>query len=239
MLQPNHPKKASTVILVRPQEDGKFELFMTRRPLEMKFLGGFYVFPGGSIRKGDYSAAMLSRCHGLSPKETQGILGNHLNEELSLAHWVAGIRELFEEAGVLLCVMESGSPLDMSQDKIHERLTQKRRALVEGSIDFLALLESENLYCDIGGAVFFYHRVTPETYSIRFDTCFFLASLPSGQTPLACSEEVIESIWITPEQALDNYNSGELPIIPPTSTSLKTLAGFDSWESLCAQYQLR
>lgn len=32
--------------VLRPQFSGKFELFMTRRPSEMEFLGGFYVFPG-------------------------------------------------------------------------------------------------------------------------------------------------------------------------------------------------
>ena len=39
---------ASTVVLLRPDEDGSFEILLTRRPPEMRFLGGFYVFPGGS-----------------------------------------------------------------------------------------------------------------------------------------------------------------------------------------------
>lgn len=239
MWQPNNPKRASTIILVRPQENGEFEVFMTRRPLAMKFLGGFYVFPGGSMGKGDHSEAMLNRCHGLSPQEAQRILGGQLSPELSLAHWVAGIRELFEESGILLCVTKSGSPLDMNQEELRERLAQKRRGLVEGSIDFLALLESEGLFCNAGGTIFFYHRVTPEIYSIRFDARFYLALLPSGQTTLACSEEVTESLWITPALALDSCDSGELPLIPPTTTSLQTLAGFDSWASLCARYRLR
>ena len=110
---------------------------------------------------------------------------------------------------------------------------------MEGSIDFLDLLKSEDLFCDVGDAIFFYHRITPEIYSIRFDARFYLARLPSDQTPLACSEEVNESIWITPAQALNSCGSGELPLIPPTTTSLQTLAGFDSWESLRAQYRLR
>ncbi len=239
MIQPISPKKASTVILIRPDNQGKFEVFMTLRPPEMKFLGGFYVFPGGSIRKGDYSEAMLNRCHGLSETEAQSILGNQLSAELAMGHWVAGIRELFEEVGILLCVTEAGEPLDMTHEKLTNRLAEKREALVQGSLDFPTLLESEGLLCDLGRAVFFYHRVTPEMYSIRFDTRFYLARLPSGQSPLASSEEVADGRWITPEQVLNASERGDFPVIPPTTTSLKTLAAFDSWQSLCAEYRLR
>ncbi len=238
MIQPASPKKASTVILIRPDIQGKFEVFMTLRPAEMKFLGGFYVFPGGSIRKRDYSEAMLNRCHGLSGVEAQRILGNQLSAELAMGHWVAGIRELFEEVGILLCVTEAGEPMDMTQDKLKDRLAEKREALVQGSLDFPTLLKSEGLLCDLDRAVFFYHRVTPEMYSIRFDARFYLAQLPRGQSPLTSSEEVADGLWITPEQVLEASEKGDFPVIPPTTTSLRTLAAFDSWQSLCAEYRL-
>ncbi len=233
------PKNASTIILVRPEISGKFELFMTRRPAGMKFLGGYYVFPGGTVRKSDCSEEMLSRCHGLSRTEAQKILGGQLSPELSLGHWVAGIRELFEEVGIFLCVDKIGRHLDLRQGKHKERLAQKREALVEGSITFQVLLESEGLYCDVGCPIFFYHCVTPESYPMRFDTRFYLAGMPSGQTPLSSSQEVAKSLWIAPEQALNQSQKGDFPIIPPTIYSLRTLAGFDSWQSLCANYPLR
>ncbi len=239
MIQLAAPKKASTVILIRPDNHGKFEVFMTLRPAEMKFLGGFYVFPGGSIRNRDHSEVMLNRCHGLSAAEAQRILGNQLSAELAMGHWVAGIRELFEEVGILLCVTETGEPFDMTQEKLKIRLADKREALVQGSLDFPTLLESEGLLCDLSRAVSFYHRVTPEMYSIRFDTRFYLAQLPRGQSPLSSSEEVADGLWITPDQVLDASERGDFPVIPPTTTALKTLAAFDSWQSLCAEYQLR
>ncbi len=155
-----------------------------------------------------------------------------------MGHWVAGIRELFEEVGILLCVTESGEPLDMTKDNIKDRLARKREALVRGSLDFPTLLESECLRCDLGRVVFFYHRVTPEMYSMRFDARFYLARLPSGQSPLSCSEEVADGLWITPEQVLEASERGDFPVIPPTTTSLKTLTAFDSWQSLCAKYKL-
>ncbi|MCH7762087.1 NUDIX hydrolase, partial [candidate division TA06 bacterium] len=113
MTETTRPKNAATVILVRPEVDGGFEVFITRRPPGMDFLGGMYVFPGGSVRKDDFSEAILKRCHGLSRKEAQETLGAHLSPELALGHWVAGIRELFEEVGIFLCVDKNGRLLDL------------------------------------------------------------------------------------------------------------------------------
>ncbi len=233
------PKISSTIILVRPDVSGVFEVFMTRRPQEMKFLGGFYVFPGGTIRKGDYSPKMLARCYGRSHEDVQRLFGNKQSPELSLGHWVGGIRELYEEVGILLCVTETGEPLVIDQEETRGRLAEKRKTLVAGSTDFSFILESERLYCDVGSPIYFSHRVTPEKYPIRFDTRFFLARLPASQTPLASSQEVMETLWVTPKAALDLHEGGDLPIMPPTVASLTTLAGFESWDHLCAKYDLR
>lgn len=238
-MEPARPKNASTVILVRPEASGKFEIFLTRRPVEMNFMGGVYVFPGGSVEEEDYSEEMLERCRGLSRTEAQQILGGELSPELSIGHSVAAIRELFEETGILLPATENGAPLDMRQNKLKERLAEKREALVQGRIDLRFLLESEELYCDLSCPVYFSHRVTPEKYATRFDTRFYLAQLPPDQSPLFSSQEVTESLWMTPETALNRSQRGELPMMPPTLAALGTLAAFDSWQSLRHQYQLR
>jgi hypothetical protein len=45
-------------------------------------------------------------------------------------------------------------------------------------------LESEDLLCDLSQIAYFVHWVTPDIYSMRFDTRFFAAILPPGQIPL-------------------------------------------------------
>jgi 8-oxo-dGTP pyrophosphatase MutT (NUDIX family) len=230
-----NPKHASTVLLIRPDPNGKFEILLTRRPDAMRFLGGFYVFPGGSICPEDRSERILRRCRGLSAREAQQILGNGLPPELSLAHWVAVIRELFEEVGVLLCVTENGAAPDLNHAA---RFEENRQALVTGSLDFGSFLESENLFCDLSRAVYFSHRVTPDFYPYRFDTRFYLAALPAGQTALPESEEVADSLWIAPDEALRQANRN-LPLLPPTTTMLQNLCGFDSWKTLREKYRLR
>jgi 8-oxo-dGTP pyrophosphatase MutT (NUDIX family) len=200
-------------------------------------MGGFYVFPGGSVHEEDYSATVVKRCRGLSPADARGILGNRLDARFSLGHWVAGIRELYEEVGVLLCVTESGEGADLSRPAIKQKLEQKRVALATDRLDFGSFLEEEDLYCDLSRLVYFYHRVTPDIYPTRFDTRFYLSVLPAGQAPLDRSEEVAESLWLTPGEALERARRADFPLIPPTSYVLENLAGF-SWEEVQARYRL-
>jgi len=237
MTEQTSPSKASTIVLVRPSENRRFEIFMTRRPNQMRFLGGFFVFPGGTVQQEDSSQEMFERCRGLSAEEAQRYLGDDLSAEMALGHWVAAIRELYEEAGVLLAVKNDGD--EVVNGEVHARIGVRRESVAKGSVSFLEVLREENLYCDVGRPVYFYHRVTPEYYAMRFDTRFYLASMPEGQVPLERSEEVAESIWITPGQGLERAADGRMAIIPPTLTTLRNLAELEFWDSLCTEFGLR
>lgn len=230
---------ASTVVLVRPDERGDFEILLTRRPQEMKFLGGIYVFPGGAVHKSDYSSKVLQRCRGLSASDAQRILGSHYDEELALGHWVAGVRELFEEVGILLAVEDMGGDIDLHDDATKLRFEKGRRAIVREELDFGNFLESERLYCDLARAVYFFHRITPEFFSTRFDTRFYLAKLPANQTPLLHSEEVADALWIKPSEALRPAYRDDFPLLPPTTTVLDDLSRVGSWDRLCTHFNLR
>lgn len=231
MTEAFEPKSAATVILLRPGESDGLEVFLTRRPDGMDFLGGAYVFPGGTVRKEDGAERILKRCAGISPHEARQALGAHLKPDTALGHWVAGIRELFEETGVLLAMTPDGRSAEVSDEK--------RRSVAGKQISFRELLESENLFCDGGGLRYFSHWLTLEEFAIRFDTRFFIAVLPPDQVPLETSEEVAHALWLTPERAMQLYTRGGLPMIFPTYASLRTLADFNSLESLLAEYRLR
>ena len=96
------PHKAATVILVREKTSKGFEVFLVRRHDDSAFMGGNYVYPGGKVDPVDQSTDVLSFCRGLSPERACEILGHLPSSEESIGYWVAGIRELFEEAGILL-----------------------------------------------------------------------------------------------------------------------------------------
>ena len=104
------PHKATTVILVRGKTSKGFEVFLVRRHDDSAFMGGNYVYPGGRVDPTDQSTAVLSFCRGLSPEKASEILGNSPPDE-SIGYWVTGIRELFEEAGILLAYDSGGKIL--------------------------------------------------------------------------------------------------------------------------------
>ena len=232
------PRNAATVVLLRPGENGDFKILLTRRPPQMRFLGGYYVFPGGAVHRDDYSSKVLERCRGLSANDARRILGTDDDTNQALGHWVAVIRELFEEVGVLLCLTESGDDLDLRDSGARDRIERKRQAIVKNELDFGSFLESENLLCDLSRAVYFDHWVTPEIYSMRFDTRFYIARLPSYQVPLDASEEVIDSLWLAPQDALSRINRHDFPILPPTTTVLAELGRISSWRGLQDRFHL-
>lgn len=232
------PRYASTVVLVRANDHDGFEVLLTRRPPEMRFLGGFYVFPGGTVHRDDYSPEMLARCRGLSGAQAQEILGSRHAPDEALGHWVAVMRELFEEVGILLCVTETGDDINLSDGQLKQQIERKRRAIVNKQLDFRSFLESANLCCDLSRVAYFDHWVTPDIYSMRFDTRFYVAALPAHQTPLERSEEVTHSLWLTPKDAMARMDRQLFPILPPTTTVLQNLARLDSWERLRAEFKL-
>jgi 8-oxo-dGTP pyrophosphatase MutT (NUDIX family) len=232
------PRPASTVVLTRPNDDGSFEILLTRRPPEMRFLGGFYVFPGGTVHRSDYSPEMLARCRGLSGARAQKILGSRHAPDEALGHWVAVMRELFEEVGILLCVTETGDNIDLRDGQWKQQMEIRRRSVVNKELDFGSFLESENLFCDLSRLAYFDHWVTPDIYSMRFDTRFYVATLPANQTPLESSEEVTHSLWLTPKDAMARLDRQVFPILPPTTTVLQNLARLDSWQRLHAEFNL-
>jgi 8-oxo-dGTP pyrophosphatase MutT (NUDIX family) len=232
------PNKASTIIIVRRQAGDGFEVLMTRRPQQMQFLAGFLVFPGGAVENEDWSERMLARCRGLTPLAADRILGGDIAPEISLGHWVAAIRELFEETGIHFFVDEDGETPDHSRASL-KRLEEKRQALSQRALDLPQLLESERLFCDLGRLTYLFHRITPEKHPVRFDTRFYLAALPENQTALSCSEEVSESLWLTPKLATAEAQSGKFSMMPPTLIALRSLADHASWPKLCAAFHLR
>jgi 8-oxo-dGTP pyrophosphatase MutT (NUDIX family) len=230
------PKQASTVILLRQTAASDFEAFLTRRPEGMRFLGGMYCFPGGTTDQHDCSPRVIQRCAGVTAKQARQILGAHLRPADAIALWVTAARELFEEVGVLLAVESNGEPLRLDPAR-RARLQRYHAALSAHQLTFVELLEAEGLRCDLGRLCHFSHWQTPAQVAMRFDTRFFVSMLPEDQTPLTTSYEVADSVWITPDRALQMFGRGELPMIFPTFAALRTLADFSTVDSVFGEFQ--
>lgn len=235
MNEKQKPRQAATVILLRRPHQGGIEVLLTRRPEKMAFLGGMYCFPGGTVRKEDVSPAALRRCHGVSPATARKIVGSHFSPREALGLWVAAIRELFEEVGVLLAVKDNGEPA-VPAANLYSRFTKRDQPGAPEST-FISFLETENLRYDASQLVYFSHWQTPAQFKMRFDTRFYLGALPEGQQPLSSSAEVSQSIWLSPDRALNMFTQNNFPMIFPTFASLRTLADFNSLEAVFAEFR--
>src|SRR6266850_7950139 len=107
---PAVPKPAASVVLVRDAPPGSpepLEVYMIRRNRNMKFLGGYYAFPGGKVDPGDGLPDAVARCRGIATAEAEVLLTGRESVP-ALAFWVTAVRELLEESGVLLACDENG-----------------------------------------------------------------------------------------------------------------------------------
>jgi 8-oxo-dGTP pyrophosphatase MutT (NUDIX family) len=76
--------------------------------------------------------------------------------------------------------------------------------------------------------------ITPAVVRTRFDTHFFLASLPPGQEPRVDGEECVELGWFTPAGALAAHRAGKIQLVFPTIKHLEQLSPFATAAELLA-----
>lgn len=215
------PRDSATVLLLRDEAEG-LEVFMVRRHLNSDFVGGAYVFPGGGLDPADLEPEVLARLAGV-PDAEAARLG--LPVERARAHWVAAIRETFEEAGVLLAG-PGGAPVAMRTPAEMARWGERRAELLDGRLGWAALLMGEDLTMAGGGVGYWSHWITPEGTPKRFSTRFFVAEVPAGQEPMADEQEVEAGTWIRPVDALRERSHGKMTMIFPTVKTLEELLPF-------------
>ncbi len=230
------PRQSTTVILVREKTSKEFEVFLVRRHDASAFMGGNYVYPGGRVDPADQSPNILSFCRGLSPEKACEILENSLPDE-SIGYWIAGVRELFEEAGILLACDTEGKILTCANRIEREKLLHHRESLLEKNLSFTHLAQQEKFFLALDQLHYYAHWITPEARTIRFDTRFFVALHPSGQEACHDQRETTHGLWITPLQALEENLHGEVILSPPTLKTLEDLSRFRSIDNVLASLQ--
>ena len=219
-VQPIRP--AATVIIAReaPAVRGGFEIFMLRRTRGAAFAGGMYVFPGGKVDGDDHLHKYDD--HRQGPSDFQAPQQAALGAEWR-GYWVAGIRESFEEAGLLLAYTAEGELLAYDDDN-HDRFHAYRGPLHDGTLSLLEICEQEDLKLAVDHIHFVNRFVTPMGRPRRFDTRFFLAEAPPGQTGFHDEQETVDSIWISPLDAMARNDAGEFDLMRVTRIQLEMLA---------------
>jgi 8-oxo-dGTP pyrophosphatase MutT (NUDIX family) len=230
---PEAPRDAATVVLVRPRGAAGLEAFLLRRHAAIAFMGGAHVFPGGKVDAEDASPRWRGLLAPGAPGQVAASLGGDLDPGRALSFAVAALRELFEEAGVLLARGRDGRPLGAAAGDV-ARLARWRAERAAG-LGFLELVVREGLELELGALVGWAHWLTPSAERRRYDTRFFVAALPPGQEAGPDREEATAEAWLSPEGALDAHAAGALLLPPPTRYTLAELSRLASLDAVRAE----
>jgi 8-oxo-dGTP pyrophosphatase MutT (NUDIX family) len=186
-------------------------VLLTHRPATMAFAAGMHVFPGGRVDAADGDPRLAARSV-RNAGDAAAALGDNVSRDDALALHLAALRELFEEAGVLLA--------DQPPDR--DRLARARTALLGGTglaeaLEGIDLRLRTDLLAPIG------HWTTPPFMPRRFSTWFFAADLPDGAEVSFEGDEVVAHRWVSPATALEQLAAGEIEMWVPTSSILQRL----------------
>jgi glyoxylase-like metal-dependent hydrolase (beta-lactamase superfamily II)/8-oxo-dGTP pyrophosphatase MutT (NUDIX family) len=223
------PRDAATVIVARPTPDGTYELLLTRRPESMAFMGGTFVFPGGALDEADSSAAMAHRSL-LSADEARERLGEDIPPDMALGLFCCALRELYEEAGVLIARDDRGRPVDPA--KVRQVFAPHHAEVGHDPATFASFLEVQGLKLETDLLAPHGRLITPERSPIRFDARFFVAPMPEGQAVIPHATEVHEWLWITPAEALRRAQTKEMDVPIPTLAILQGLAEIPRYDDV-------
>jgi len=220
------PRPSSTVLLLREEgdADGPFSVLLVERHGSIAFPGAT-AFPGGVLEPGDAEAPGAR----LPGGQRWALTGEGDRPPEALAYWVAAVRELFEEVGILLAAdggraVEGPLPPDMIA----------LRARVLAGEPLAPVLKSVGLVPATDRLFYFARWITPTVNPRRWDTRFLVGRLPAGQEATADGTETVSCAWVTPRAALAAYQAGRIVLIPPTVRTLDDLARFRSVDAVLA-----
>ncbi|MGB8345489.1 MAG: hypothetical protein WCD86_11435 [Ktedonobacteraceae bacterium] len=227
------PRLASTIMLLRDQSAAAsgqgVEVFMVRRVIQSDFMPDVYVFPGGSISNSDRDA---EQSDGLCRPISSGRADPEGRTALGTGVRAAAIREVFEEAGVLLAyhdeqILAISDAEVAPYQRYREAFQQRQGSLIEMALAERLILATDQLH-------YFAHWITPAGMPKRFDTHFFIAIAPARQEAAYDRLETSAGAWINPAAALADYERGEFPLVFATIHQLRDLAAFSSVQEALA-----
>ncbi len=205
-------RRTAAALLITRGDGAEIEVFLGERSPELRFFGGYWALPGGTLGDDDRAqngdeAASLQAC----------------------AH-----RELFEETGLLRHVLPAKRTGGGTLRSARERLLQRERTTgpERPASPWPALIAGTSAprlreLCRIE---------TPPFAPVRYDTVFFHVPMPSctagtaGPRPDVWPGELTQGRFWLPSQALASWRNGDLMLVPPVVILLEHLARTTDFE---------
>lgn len=231
-------------MLVRPAGGMGLEVFMLRRSEASHFVPDVYVFPGGTLDAADSSERTLARARGVDEVALARQFRAQIAPEFpapftsppkpqAAGLLVAAVRELYEEAGVLLACDANGTPLSQRDLAPHRQALHDARIRVQrGELGFADVLESIDAYANADALLSFSQWITPPVFPKRYNAHFFLAEASPDQAAIADAFETHDGVWIAPKIALEQCMNASFRMVYPTIKHVERLAQFDDLRDL-------
>ena len=214
-------KPAATILILR--DDPVFEVLMVKRHHQVDFASGALVFPGGKTHAGDDDPAWAGH-----------VLGWDDFDAVQRGLRIAAIREVFEEAGILLARHTDGSAMgdDVAPMEV-------RKSVDAGTTAFLDVVKDLDAVLDLHALTVFARWIAPPLTPKRFDTWFYAAHAPADQLAACDGRETVDAEWIAPSEVLRLAAAGERKVIFPTRMNVQLLAEATSAEDCLARARAR
>ncbi len=223
--KPKEPKLAASIILIKGEKPN-IQAFMIKRHKDLRFLGGYHAFPGGKLEEDDFKINKDYNFQELISENDKKFFNNE-DENLDLEKiqglYVAALRELYEEIGILLANDKENRIINNQDPKYSKIFLESREKLLNKQQNFSEIIKDSNLNLAFQQIQPFKHFITPEFSPIRYDTYFFIARLPSNQEILETSKEVEKHEWLAPIEAIKKYFNEEIKMIPPQLACLSDI----------------
>ncbi len=214
-MEPRPARSAAALVLHRrPAGGSRPQLYWVRRGDAVPFMAGFHAFPGGAADRADAEIAAGNGEPGAAGSD-------HRDTDPSR---VTALRECFEETGVLFARNAGRIGADLRREW-RRRLLLRRGA--PGSASFADFVRETGMSPDPSPLIDAGHWITPPFAPIRFDTRYFLAEVPPGETPEVIPGELAEGGWIAPADALAEWERGRALVAPPVLHLLRVAAAID------------
>lgn len=214
-------KPAATILLLR--DAPQFEVLMVKRHHQIDFASGALVFPGGKSHARDHDPAWAEHALGWADFDV---------EQRALR--IAAIREVFEEAGILLARHPGGAMFSGEACSL-----ELRQSVDVGETPFLDVVRDLGVRLDLTALTVFARWITPPLTPKRFDTWFYAVEAPEDQLAACDGRETVDAEWIPPAEALRLAEAGERKVIFPTRMNLQLLAEADSADDCVARARAR
>lgn len=197
-------RDAATVVVLR-DDGGALEVLLLRRHHRHVFGAEADVFPGGAVDAADIE---LTRAAGLPDGAAR----------------MAGLRECFEEAGLLFAAPAIDAGLSSAW----------RAELNGGRSDWAGVIAALGLRLNLLAPLAFASWTTPPGRPRRYATRFYAITAPAGQIASADGRETVAAEWVRPKAALAEADAGRRWLMTPTRATLERLTYYGDTASALA-----